>query len=156
MLKNYLTAIVTATLCILVGIAGAYAVSRWTGDPTPLPTKLETSDVPRDPEGVEPQTVTLSTYIGRPVTALGVTIEPLEVTEDSRCPSGVACIQAGTVRLRMAITTSLGASVEEIALGESITTGNEQLTLLAVEPNTTSASAIPTESYRFTFSVETR
>ena len=49
-----------------------------------------------------------------------VVVTPLRIEEDSRCPTGVQCIQAGTVRVAVRIAKS-GARREAVAdLGQSI------------------------------------
>src|SRR5436853_3142264 len=48
-------------------------------------------------------TVTLQAAIAQTVSGNGVSIVPLQVLEDSRCPTDVQCIQAGAVRLKAQI-----------------------------------------------------
>jgi hypothetical protein len=83
----------------------------------------------------------------------GVTITPLELVEDSRCPIDVQCIQAGQLRLRVAInamnrdfTLTLGES-QEVAPGTSVT-------LSAVTPQVKySTVTVSPVDYRFVFVV---
>lgn len=99
---------------------------------------------------------TLRTTFGQKVTGLNVTITPLEVTEDSRCPQDVQCIWAGTVKVKTKIESGLGASESTLEVGTSVTTEAEEITLIDVSPAKTSAETIPSSSYRFTFEVHKR
>jgi hypothetical protein len=62
-----------------------------------------------------------------------VTVRPLAILEDSRCPQDVQCVWAGRVRLRAAISGVPGES--EMVLGEpfALPRGGA-VTLTAVEP----------------------
>ena len=64
-----------------------------------------------------------------------VTIRPLEVMEDSRCPVDATCVWAGRVRLRVRVTIG-GTSVEPVMeIDRPVTlSSNQQLTLVAVDP----------------------
>jgi hypothetical protein len=92
--------------------------------------------------------------LGQTATVGGVTITPLELVEDSRCPSDVQCIQAGTVRVRARLMSGLGTSNPVFLLGEPVTTEAEAVTLVSVKPETkVSTVSVPPDSYRFTFKV---
>jgi len=86
----------------------------------------------------------------------GVTIRPLSVEEDSRCPTGVQCIQAGTVRVKVEIVSGLGTSTPIIGLGKSITTEAEVITLTATTPHPARDVSIVPNEYRFIFTVAKR
>ena len=103
-----------------------------------------------------PEISKIQTRIQVPVTALDVTIIPIQVLEDSRCPVEVQCIQAGTVRLQARIVSGLGTSTMTLTLGEPITTEAEQITLTEVAPLTRAGVNIPTNQYLFTFEVKKR
>jgi hypothetical protein len=94
--------------------------------------------------------------IGQLVSGLGVQITPTEVLEDSRCPSDVQCIQAGTVRVRATLVSGLGTSTSVFALDKSITTETEIVTLFSVTPAPESGKTIAAGEYRFTFKVAKR
>ena len=94
----------------------------------------------------------VSARLGGSVAALGTTIEPLSVVEDSRCPQGVQCIQAGTVRVRVRV-----AGMEQVLpLGGSVTTSGATVTLIAVTPYPQAGSAVSEADYAFAFSVARR
>ncbi|HEV7661050.1 MAG TPA: hypothetical protein VGO55_14525 [Allosphingosinicella sp.] len=61
-----------------------------------------------------------------------VSVRPIAVIEDSRCPADVACVWAGRLRLRAAITR-LGET--ELILGQPLALpGGGSLTLVAALP----------------------
>ncbi|HEX7724886.1 MAG TPA: hypothetical protein VF438_04080 [Candidatus Paceibacterota bacterium] len=95
---------------------------------------------------------TLHASIGQSVTGLSVTVTPLEVTDDSRCPQGVACIWAGTVHVRTKVKNEVGTSEVTFELGKSITLGAENIALTVVSPAKTQDS-IATSTYVFTYEV---
>ena len=83
--------------------------------------------------------------IGEAVTRYGVRIMPLAVVEDSRCPTGVACIQAGTVRLAVEVD---GARTE-LALGQPAA----RVSLVEVYPQRRAGVNLFPDEYRFGFRV---
>lgn len=94
--------------------------------------------------------------IGEVGSALNVAITPRELIEDSRCPSDVQCIQAGTVRVRATMVGDLGTSEVEFKLGETITNENTEVTLTNALPPAHSKHIIETEEYVFQFEVKRR
>ncbi len=92
--------------------------------------------------------------LGESATALGVTLTPREVREDSRCPSDVQCIQAGRVLLRVSLMQGNETSDHDFLVGEPFHLGTELITLLEVQPAKVAAVTIPNEDYRFIFKVE--
>lgn len=90
-------------------------------------------------------------------TAFGVNIMPTEILEDSRCPSDVVCIQAGTVRLEALVSDSLGEATRVFTLGQATSTSSYQITLSRVGPERESQGAVPTDDeYVFYFDIEKR
>lgn len=85
-----------------------------------------------------------------------VTIRPLSIEEESRCPSDVQCIQAGTVRVKTEIVSGLGTSTDIIALGDFITTEAEKVTFVSARPEPVAGAHIPASAYRLTFEVVKR
>ncbi|MGB3796939.1 MAG: hypothetical protein WA957_11615 [Alteraurantiacibacter sp.] len=83
----------------------------------------------------------------------GAAITPLEVLEDSRCPSNAECIWEGRIRIR-ALVERDGRDVE-VELEQAATTHalSGSLTLTQVWPQApTAAGAISPAAYRFQFS----
>lgn len=97
---------------------------------------------------------TISPRIDNGASALGVMVVPLEILEDSRCPTDVTCIWAGTVRLRATVVSDSGQGDGVFVLGEPIQMGGEVITLTAVQPNPISTEAISSDEYVFTFTIE--
>jgi len=82
-----------------------------------------------------------------------LTLTPTKVIEDSRCPKGVNCIWAGTVKVSLIINSAVGRSTPTIELGKSVTTESEKITLVSVEPMKTTVQ-IAAGDYLLTFKVE--
>ena len=113
-------------------------------------TRYEEHATPTTPTPARSE-ATIETSMGKGASALGVTITPKAIIEDSRCPANVQCIQAGTVRVRAEVVSALGTSMMEFTLGKAMTTEAESIVLTEVAPSRTTTSAITPESYRFTF-----
>ncbi|HEY0979564.1 MAG TPA: hypothetical protein VGE23_01850 [Candidatus Paceibacterota bacterium] len=99
---------------------------------------------------------TVSAALGETVSALSLTLTPEEVIEDSRCPMDAMCIQQGTARVRVLITSGMGTSTMTLTLDEPATTEAETILLTAVEPYPMASDPTEDEQYRFTFRVEQR
>jgi len=97
---------------------------------------------------------TIQTTVGQKMTALNTTVTPLEVTSDSRCPTDVQCIWAGTVKVRTKVENASSSSMLELTLGSATSTLGVQLTLSDVSPSKTSGGSIPISSYRFIFTIK--
>lgn len=103
-----------------------------------------------------PTSATLRAAIGQTVSGLDVSLTPLAIISDSRCPVDVQCIWAGTVTLKVRIQSGLGTSEMTFELGKPITTEAEEITLTEVSPAPYAGVAIPASAYRFTFEVKKR
>ena len=101
--------------------------------------------------------ISLETQIGFSVSAFGVTILPLQIIEDSRCPIDVTCIQTGTVRVRAQVVSGAGESDTIFRLGYPVTTEAEQVELVYVQPEPHSSHPLiaPSE-YRLWFKISRR
>ena len=77
----------------------------------------------------------------------GLTVRPLEVLEDSRCPTNVACIWAGRLRLRAEVS----GGAQEFTLGEPLQTPKGTVTLAVVSPGAWSEWPGGKPAYRFGF-----
>ncbi len=114
---------------------------------------LEPVDAPLSSEG---DPVRREVGIGEEARWEGVGIVPEEILEDSRCPVNAICIQAGEVRLRARLTSSLGTASQEFKLGVPIATKAEIITLTRVLPAARAGVQIPEADYRLTFEVKKR
>ncbi len=81
-----------------------------------------------------------------------VSITPLKVISDSRCPKGVQCIWAGTVSVNIKLEKEGGIQETEVELGKPITFAGDMVSLVSVSPEKNSKD-IDSSDYRFTFSV---
>lgn len=91
--------------------------------------------------------VTLSLNEARTIGA--TTIKPWAVTEDSRCPMDVMCIQMGRVRVAFEIGTPSGTSIAELEPGKTITTETLSITLDEVQPYPMASRKTQDSEYRF-------
>lgn len=76
-------------------------------------------------------------------------VTPLRIVEDSRCPTGVQCIQAGTVRIEARIESSSGVRAEILKLGIPVEVREARLQLIRVCPYPAHGSRIGQGDYRF-------
>jgi hypothetical protein len=83
----------------------------------------------------------------------GVSIRPISVITDSRCPAGVYCIQAGTVSISLKTTSSGTSATHTMSVGDYITVDGTTITFTSVQPMKTK-NPISASQYRFTFTVE--
>jgi hypothetical protein len=98
----------------------------------------------------------VSARIGERVGAMGVFITPLSIVEDSRCPTDVQCIQAGTVRVKAKIESGLGASEMTLTLSKAATTEAQTVTLASVTPAKVSTVSAKPGDYIFNFDIAMR
>ena len=83
-----------------------------------------------------------------------VDVTPIAVVEDSRCPIGVQCIQAGTVRIRARVTQNGGTRDVTLSLGEPLVVEGGELSLVRVCPYPVYRSPIRPNDYRFSFRLD--
>lgn len=100
--------------------------------------------------------VSVRVRMNEEASGLGVRVVPLKILEDSRCPTDVVCIQAGTVRLRARLISGLGEAMQEFTLGQPITTEAEEVLLAEVSPAPKAGVPIADSAYEFTFQIGKR
>ena len=80
------------------------------------------------------------------------------MTQDSRCPSDAVCLWAGAVRLAFALDAAGATTVRGVAAAPggaaSVALGPYLLTVLDLNPEATTAGAIPQSEYRATIVLE--
>ena len=96
----------------------------------------------------------IRTTMGQVMTGLNVSITPREIVSDSRCPSDVQCIWAGTVEVRAAAATKVSHGEHVWKLGEPRVFGDFLITLVEVTPAPKAGEEIADSSYRFVFEVK--
>lgn len=79
-------------------------------------------------------------------------VTPYTVTEDSRCPSGVQCVWAGTVKVATRIDGPGFKESIELELGKPFDLRGHSVRLASVQPTKTDTAAIDKDRYRLTFS----
>jgi hypothetical protein len=85
----------------------------------------------------------------------GVAVTPFRIEEDSRCPSEVVCVQAGTVRVALHLEDGATRRDTVLTLAEPLgLDGGRWLTLAAVCPYPRHPGTIAPASYRFTFALD--
>ena len=95
---------------------------------------------------------TVTVALGKHARFVGLDVVPLRIEEDSRCPTGVQCIQAGTVRLAVRIGDGRARSERILTLDKPAElAGRGWLSLAAVCPYPQQPGRIARSSYRFTF-----
>jgi hypothetical protein len=95
------------------------------------------------------QTVLLQ--LGTTLTSSGVKATPLAVTEDSRCPEDVQCIQAGTVKVSVRFTFGLYTTTRTFTLGQPQSAYGYTAEMTDVRPTKKEGVTIDPSDYRFVF-----
>ncbi len=156
MKKLYFIGVVLLGLFASGGVL--YATYSYMKEPevavAPLPELPTTEEETPTPSVLPFGKVTL--HLGETAVFKGISIRPIAIVEDSRCPMNAKCIWAGTVRVETEIISGLGKSTQVIELGKSVTTEAEEVSLMFVAPDT--MAGVPTEpsAYRLTYSVAER
>lgn len=89
----------------------------------------------------------------KPVIVASTTIRISALTEDSRCPSDVRCIQAGRAMVMYEIDSPSGPSIMQAEVGKTVTTETLSITLIDVRPYPISTRKTTDEEYRFDITV---
>ncbi len=91
-------------------------------------------------------------------TALGETVRvgafeatPRSVVEDSRCPAGVRCVQAGRLVVSTQITGEGWSETVPLTLGQPHTVQGRTITLVSGRPEMYPERRAPRSEYRFVF-----
>lgn len=106
------------------------------------------------PEAVQ-EAVSTTTKINRTIFSNGLSITPLAVIQDNRCPVDVQCIQAGTVKISVQISDDIEGVEKILELGKSQSFGDINITLAKVLPKRNSKTTIASADYNFEFIVAT-
>ena len=86
-----------------------------------------------------------------PVAVGKVIAVPLKVVEDSRCPKGAQCIQAGKLVVRTRLGNASWRETDDLTLGMPYATHGTTVTLASAEPEMVAGQPIDDEDYRFTY-----
>lgn len=99
-------------------------------------------------------TAEVYTSLGQKMTALTVTVNPVEVVSDGRCPVDVTCVWAGEIKVRTVLSTPVSHGEHILTLGRPIKFGEFTVTLTEVTPSPSIGQEIPSSSYRFTYEIK--
>ena len=146
-----LVAVLALVAYVISSQMGAVSTKQETATTTPGNSAPET--VPNIP--TEPSEITLTAKTNNPASGLGVTLAPIEIVEDSRCPvdENIRCIQAGTVRVRTKVTNMNGERILIFTIGAPVTSKTETIELVEVLPAPRAEVPIVTNEYRFVFKI---
>ena len=84
----------------------------------------------------------------------GLTIRPIKVVEDSRCPPSVQCVWAGRLVVRARMNGAGWTQIRDFEMGVFQAVDQYRVTLTAAEPQKQAGAAIDPRAYRFTFDVQ--
>lgn len=87
--------------------------------------------------------------IGQTVVRSGISVMPIAIVEDSRCPAKVACIQAGTVR----ILADVAGSRTELKLDQPVAVAGGTVNLIEVHPGLRAETVTYPDEYRLGFRI---
>ncbi|WP_395394507.1 hypothetical protein WBP07_04475 [Novosphingobium sp. BL-8A] len=91
------------------------------------------------------------TRIGETVFVDGPKVTPLSLIEDSRCPQGVQCVQAGRLRLRIRVDLGSGSHKIDLTLGQPVQVADGTLELRDAQPGPVAGSKPAPFAYQFGF-----
>lgn len=140
---------------LLVATAALLLIFFLFPDATRLGDGYEKADKTEESEVTYAAETTVSARLGEEGKTLGVSITPLAVLEDSRCPVGVQCIQAGTVRLSLHVKSAVAEDTLEIGLASAISSERERVAFIDVVPPPRAGEDIADADYVFRFHVST-
>lgn len=108
----------------------------------------------RGPDDAEHNnTQTLPLRVGELGNGLGIALSPIEILEDSRCPTDVTCIQAGTVRVRTLMSGGNSDGEHTLTLSTPLSLGDFSVTLTEVFPEANSEIPLRPQDYVLTFTI---
>lgn len=97
----------------------------------------------------------LKAKIDQAISAFGISLKPSEIVEDSRCPTDVQCIQAGRLRVKVEMGSSLGATSRIFEIGQSEVYDGHKITLKNASPSSKESTVeLKPSDYSFTFLIE--
>ena len=84
----------------------------------------------------------------------GLSVRPIAIVEDSRCPINAICVWAGRLVVRAEISGGDWRQTRDIELRKPQPIANGQLTLIEASPSKMADQPIAPGDYRFTFAFE--
>ena len=108
---------------------------------------------PQDTDDLSYQYGEVVLEVGKKARFPHLDVTALEITEDSRCAEGLQCVWAGTVKVKVDIAKESGNFTKTFELGKLLTTGTENVELIAVAPYPKAGESISRGDYRLTFKI---
>lgn len=120
------------------------------------PALLSACAIVPAPDTTPPAPVGSAVALGQRVQVGSLTVSPVAVVEDSRCPINARCVWAGRLVVRTQIDgrTVAGEAwrdTAELRLGETYGTHGQVIALVSGEPDKTTDRETRAEDYRFVF-----
>ena len=107
---------------------------------------LACAAAPASPAPADPATAgQVTAALGQTVRLGPVSLTPVEVVEDSRCPTDVRCVWAGRLRLQVRLSSETRVLQLNAPCAGAVA-------LTAAVPAPSAAAPVPASAYRFTFS----
>ncbi len=85
---------------------------------------------------------------------IGMSITPLELIEDNRCPKGVDCESPGSVKIKIHVSKNDTGQDYILELAQKMQTSYGDITLVEVQPVRVSANNLEHGQYIFRFSIQ--
>jgi hypothetical protein len=93
------------------------------------------------------------TQLGKAVQLGSTRLLPMALEEDSRCPVGVQCIHAGTVRVQVRVHEASGSRLSSVALRQPLQLVTGWLHLTSVCPPRLASADLAASDYLFRFMI---
>lgn len=94
---------------------------------------------------------TTTAKINQTIFSQGLSLTPIQVVADSRCPEDVQCIWAGTVTVKVRISDEIETVEKVLTLGKVEFFGDTEIILVSVLPVAHSKQTISADQYSFDF-----
>jgi hypothetical protein len=117
-------------------------------------TVAEPGDQTRPAAGAEAPSDRGLLALGESAVLGAITVTPLEVTEESRCPTGASCVWVGRVVVRVRIDRDGRSEERLIDTIEPLSMPGIRLRLVEVGPPRNSSNPPRPATYRFRFSLD--
>lgn len=119
------------------------------------PTTPATQNTPKPLPPTSTQSFITARY-NEKVTIRGVSITPILILEDNRCPSDAQCVSAGVIKIQTRIVSGATTTDQFLEIGKAYVSPVETITLIGVTPQPKINQPIGSNLYRFTFEVTKR